>query len=363
MAESSQPPVKKFGGNYENDFRPVMNALHTRLAGTNIKHTAIAAHPINLEGVYIMGLMSNCPDKGVNWINGWNMNAICTQHEIDRPGPDNANHREILDSFETILFDNNDKMHVMAVLNQTLKIVLEHFDEDLPEVGEIDRLDPFCLFRFLQKMNTNYLNWVKKNSAKLTGSIINEAQNGWKGGNAAEFTRHMRNIRKMMVDLPPSIRMSLSERLIIDMIITSLSQHEDLKAIHTIIRSKHSEQPDSVTMQFIEEQVTAVLNDIKPKVATVINSNSNEDVVASIASFFAQQKNRPATRGKPQRKPQAPRSPISKKAIPLLSSVVWAKMSQEAKDQFLQEKQENQGQQRGGRGGRGRGGRKSQQQC
>ena len=226
MAESSQPPVKKFGGNYENDFRPVMNALHTRLAGTNIKHTAIAAHPINLEGVYIMGLMSNCPDKGVNWINGWNMNAICTQHEIDRPGPDNANHREILDSFETILFDNNDKMHVMAVLNQALKIVLEHFDEDLPEVGELDRLDPFCLFRFLQKMNTNYLNWVKKNSTKLAGSIINEAQNGWKGGNAAEFTRHTRNIRKMMVDLPPSIRMSLSERLIIDMIITSLSQHE-----------------------------------------------------------------------------------------------------------------------------------------
>jgi hypothetical protein len=68
------------------------------------------------------------------------------------------------------------------------------------------------------------------------------------------------------------------------MIITGLSQHEDLKSIHTIIRSKHSEQPDFVTMQYIEEQVTSVLNDVKSDISPAVNKN--EDVVASIASFL-----------------------------------------------------------------------------
>ena len=92
----------------------------------------------------------------------------------------------------------------------------------------------------------------------------------------------------MMVDLPSLIRASFRERLIIDLIITSLLQHEELKTIHilTTIRSKHSEQPDSVTMQYIEEQVTSILHDVRAEVAPAVNSN--EDVVASLASFFAQ---------------------------------------------------------------------------
>ena len=39
--------------------------------------------------------------------------------------------------------------------------------------------------------------------------IFNEAQNVWKGGNATDFTRYIRNIGNMMVDLPSSIRASL----------------------------------------------------------------------------------------------------------------------------------------------------------
>ena len=74
--------------------------------------------------------------------------------------------------------------------------------------------------------------------------VNGEAKNGWEGGNGTNITRYIRNIWKMMVDLPSPICATCSKRLIIDMIITSLSQHEDLKAIHIIIRSKRSEQPD-----------------------------------------------------------------------------------------------------------------------
>ena len=61
---------------------------------------------------------------------------------------------------------------IMAV-TEALKIVLEYCTDDLSEVGEIDRTDPFCVLKFLQKVNHNYLNWVKKNSAKLTKTICN----------------------------------------------------------------------------------------------------------------------------------------------------------------------------------------------
>ena len=52
-------------------------------------------------------------------------------------------------------------------------------------------------------------------------------------------------------------------------------------------------------MQYIEEQVTSVLHDVRAEVAPA--ANSNEDVVASIASCFVLQRGRPAIRGKPQR--------------------------------------------------------------
>ena len=89
-------------------------------------------------------------------------------------------------------------------------------------------------------------------------------------------------------------------------------------------------------MQYIEEQVTSVLHDVRAEVAPA--ANSNEDVVASIASCFALQRGRPAIRGKPQRQQfqrqqSLPRSPIMKKTTWRVSAAVWAKMSQEARDQ------------------------------
>ena len=99
---------------------------------------------------------------------------ICDQHDIDHPGPDNDFFREVLESFETDFFDETAKHHCMAVLkakhhcmavlNEALKIVLEYFTDDLPEVGEVDRTDPFSVFRILKKVNNNYLNWAKQNN-------------------------------------------------------------------------------------------------------------------------------------------------------------------------------------------------------
>ena len=65
MANSTQAPVKKFGGGYERDFTPVTNALETRLAETNIEHAAVADFPINLRGVFIFGELLKCPNKSV----------------------------------------------------------------------------------------------------------------------------------------------------------------------------------------------------------------------------------------------------------------------------------------------------------
>ena len=117
MANSSQEPVKKFGGDYERNFTLVTNALETRLAGTNIKHAAVAYFPINLHGVFIFGKLLNCPDKAVNWTYGWSFQEICNQHYIDRPRPDNNFFREILVSFEE---DHLKKSFLMTLLNITV---------------------------------------------------------------------------------------------------------------------------------------------------------------------------------------------------------------------------------------------------
>ena len=72
-----------------------------------------------------MGLMSNCPDKSVDFQNGWTMEEICYQNDIYRPSPNNALYREILEAFENNLFDDSDKCHVVAFLSTALLIVLE----------------------------------------------------------------------------------------------------------------------------------------------------------------------------------------------------------------------------------------------
>ena len=57
--------------------------------------------------------MLNCPDKGIDYENGWTMAMICDQHYINRPGPDNVHIRQELEDFESEVFDNHDKRDVV----------------------------------------------------------------------------------------------------------------------------------------------------------------------------------------------------------------------------------------------------------
>jgi hypothetical protein len=120
----------KFDGNCGEIFPNVWKALANRLQGTNVKNEAIALYPISLHRVFVMGFMSNCPDKSLDFQNGWTMKEleICYQNGIFRPDPYNALYREILrlEAFEVHLFDSSDKGHVIAFHNSTLLIVLEY---------------------------------------------------------------------------------------------------------------------------------------------------------------------------------------------------------------------------------------------
>jgi hypothetical protein len=95
------------------------------------------------------------------------------------------------------LFDSSNKCHVIAFLNSALLIELKNFEDDLPKVDEIDCLDPFCVFRFLQSVYSNYLTFVAKNSSTFKGTTFKEAQQ-WKGGSADDFTKYIHKIRKLM---------------------------------------------------------------------------------------------------------------------------------------------------------------------
>jgi hypothetical protein len=93
-----------------------LEALANCLQGTNIKKKVIANYPISVHKVFIMGLISNCPDKSVDFQNGRTMKEIRYQNDIDRPGPNNALSQEILEAFEDHLLDCSDKCHVIAPL-------------------------------------------------------------------------------------------------------------------------------------------------------------------------------------------------------------------------------------------------------
>jgi hypothetical protein len=127
-----------------------------------------------------------------------------------------------------------------------------------------------------------------------------------------------------MNELPPSILSTFNESLVINMVVANLAQDENLKAIYTIICCKMSDQPNSITFQNIEEQVTPVLRDLKPSAVPASSGKfQNSDAEASVNDS---------------------RSPIKKRPQPqLISSTVWAKMSEEAKDQFSPRKERKSG--------------------
>ena len=74
------------------------------------------------------------------------------------------------------------------------------------------------------------------------------------------------------------------------MVISNLKDDPHLNALHTVIRSKYNENQASISFAYIEREVTSILKDGHK--TSEVASDSREDPVASVASFYAQSKKR-----------------------------------------------------------------------
>ena len=84
---------------------------------------------------------------------GWTMQQICDRNDNDRPHPNNAHYREILEDFETEVLDHQDKKNVQQFFNTVFNdAIVPLFDPKQPEIMKVDRTDPFFVFRFLQSV-------------------------------------------------------------------------------------------------------------------------------------------------------------------------------------------------------------------
>ena len=329
--------AQRFAGDYEK-FPDTDRELENQLSGHNVKNKKLVQDgEINCRALYVIMLMSNCPDKTCDWEQGWTMKQICDQNDIDRPHPNNAHYREILEDFETEVLDNQDKKNVQQFLSTVFKdVIAPLFDPKLPEMMKIDRTDPFFVFRFLQSIYTNYLDHVKKNNGNLVTKILDKSR-AWKGGSAAEYKQHLVDIQALMAKIPQQLRSTCDENLVINLIISNLIEDPKLEAVHTVIRSRHNDDPAKVTFAYLEREVTSILADREKnktnKVAAEISQDS-EDPIASVATFYTQKK-----RFQPRGKFNAgqSRSPISKPTngkyrIP---KSAWQAMSEEERQDAL----------------------------
>ena len=93
--------TQRFAGDYDK-FPETDRELENQLSGHNVKNKKLVQDgDINCRALYVIMLMSNCPDKTCDWVQGWTMTQICDQNDIDRPHQNNAHYREILMDFET----------------------------------------------------------------------------------------------------------------------------------------------------------------------------------------------------------------------------------------------------------------------
>ena len=367
MANSHQGP--RFDGDYDK-FLETWRMLEIALSGHNVKNRKfLAVGDINCRAIFLWALMSTCPAKTIDWQNDWNMSEICDQNDIDRPGPDNGYYREQLEEFETEVLDGQDKKDVVQFLSTVFsQVIAQFFSPSLPEMLNIDRTDPFFVIRFLQSVYTNYLNHVKQNNSNIVTDILDKSRS-WKGGGAQEYKQHLSDIQAMMAKLPPSLRGTCDQNLIINMVISNLKDDSKLDALHTIIRSKYNDSPASVTFAYIEREVTSILKD-KSRPGGISADILREDPVASMATFYAQKRSF-QPRGKFQGNQS--RSPISKpKAAEgryRIPATAWKAMSEAERQEavkvmrsFNEVRDSSTSSSSRGRGGRGRGGKTAQSQ-
>ena len=207
---------------------------------------------------------------------------------------------------------------------------------------------------------------MKKNNGKLVTKILDMSR-AWKGGSSAEYKQHLVDIQALMAKVPQQLRNTCDDNLVINLIIENLAEDPKLEAVHTVIRSKHNDDPAKVTFAYIEREVTSILADKeKSKASKATAEISQEDPIASVATFFTQKK-RFQPRGKFTS--NQTRSPISKPTggnyrIP---KSAWQAMSEDERQKALKvmrafNESRNSTSNSRGRGGRGRGNSTSQRQ-
>ena len=112
MTSQSVKPEYVWDGKYEN-FPKLQKELERFCFTHGIEFKKIQPKgKINLRGIYVLMLMSNCPPKNVNFVNGWTMKNILDQNDIDRPSPQNAYYCQLLENFETVAFDNQTQQDI-----------------------------------------------------------------------------------------------------------------------------------------------------------------------------------------------------------------------------------------------------------
>ena len=119
---------------------------------------------------------------------------------------------------------------------------------------KIDCTDPFCVFRFLQSVYTNYLDHVKKNDGKLVTKILDIGR-AWKGGSAAEYKQHLIDIQALMAKVPQQLSGTCE---VINLIIENLVEDPKLEAAHTVIRTRYNDDPAKVTFPYVERETVLV---------------------------------------------------------------------------------------------------------
>jgi hypothetical protein len=256
MAESFQKPDYVFDGNYAN-FPRTLKLLEHFFHTKQIKNKTIDPQgKVSLRGIYYFMLMSTCPNKhDINW----HMRDICDQNDVDRAGiqtlQERTRYRDILEQFETTVFDNQTEETTSQFLCEVLDLIRPYFAPDLVEIQEIEYAYIYALNQFLQKIYTNWLQYSRQNSSKASLSVIDYARN-WDGRSAEEFSRHLRTIQRMRSELTSEVKLAINDHMIHDLIISSLKSHSDLSGIHTLLRAKLSENPQDVTISLLKTKST-----------------------------------------------------------------------------------------------------------
>jgi hypothetical protein len=93
----------------------------------------------------------------------------------------------------------------------------------------------------------------------------------------------------MRSELTSEVKLAINDYMLHDLIISSLKSHSDLSGIHALLRAKLSENPQDVTISFIENQVSMILTDVKPETS---KASQDEPIVSLTTAYFTQKKNR-----------------------------------------------------------------------